>query len=252
MILRDKSHAEFEKEIARITKTIERNYEIGHFDTLVWWYYAGHGSLRSKTAIVCNKGPAEEEFFPIEEQLLRLSLTNGSYIVAVLDCCRTVANRDERNMMESSPIIPPTTKCIFTYGSDRGDGVRTDSVVAQQVIECYNTLCRPTDDRDLIVMPTFEYITCRFGDNGFCKAPSAETIILNAVACNNSKVLNLKILGKKFQFTPSILETTKAYMDDDDMRGFVDMLAERWAKPRKQMLELIDRANKKRMIQLQQ
>ena len=95
-------------------------------------------------------------------------------------------------------MIPAKTKCIFTYGSDRGDGVRTDSVVAQQVIECYNTLCRPTDNRDLIIMPTFEYVRFQFGDNGFCKAPCLETIVLNAITCTNSKVLSLKILGKKF------------------------------------------------------
>ena len=59
VILRDKSYAEFEQEIARITKIVEKNYQIGRFHTLVWWYYAGHGALRSKTSIVCNKGPAE-------------------------------------------------------------------------------------------------------------------------------------------------------------------------------------------------
>ena len=65
--LRDKSYAEFEHEIKNIAKIVEKNYQIGRFHTLVWWYYAGHGSLKAKTAIVCNKGPAEHEFFPIEE-----------------------------------------------------------------------------------------------------------------------------------------------------------------------------------------
>ena len=85
--------------------------------------------LETKTSIVCNKGP--DEFFPIEEWLLRLSRNDGSYIVAVLDCCRTLSNRDETNAQDGNSILPPKTNCILTYGSDRGDGVRTDSAVAQ-------------------------------------------------------------------------------------------------------------------------
>ena len=43
------------------------------------------------------------------------------------------------------------------------------------------------------------------------------------------------------------METTKAYMDDQDLCGLLDIIANQWAKPRKQMIELIDRANVEKM-----
>ena len=149
-------------------------------------------------------------------------------------------------------ILPPKAKCVFTYGSDVGDGVRTDSMVAQQVMECYKTLCRPEDNLDLIIMPTLEYLTLQYGDNGYCKATCSKLIILNAVKINYHKVLNLKILGKKFQLTPEIMDTTKAFMDDPVERDILDLVAARSAKPRKEMIRKIDLTNEQKMKKLKE
>ena len=92
MTLKDKSHAEFEQEMTMIEDRIKRNHQENK-KTLVWFYYSGHGVLETKTSIVCNKGP--DEFFPIESELLRLSRNDGSFIVAVLDCCRRASKRGE-------------------------------------------------------------------------------------------------------------------------------------------------------------
>ena len=46
------------------------------------------------------------------------------------------------------------------------------------------------------------------------------------------------------------MNTTKAYMDDNDVRCTLDMIALNWAKPREQMIALIDLANEKKMNEL--
>ena len=95
-------------------------------------------------------------------------------------------------------------------------------------------------------------MTFKFGDGGYVKAPCSRIIILNAITDSNSKILNLKILGKKFQLTPNIMKTTKAYINDNDVRVFLDILVDNWAKPRQQMIALIDLANEKKMRQLKE
>ena len=75
-------------------------------------------------------------------------------------------------------------------------------------------------------MPTTDYMRYKFGDSGYVKAPCPGTIILNAVTCNNSKMLKLKIIGRKFMLTPKIMQTTKTYMNDPVERGMLDMVAD--------------------------
>ena len=48
------------------------------------------------------------------------------------------------------------------------------------------------------------------------------------------------------------METTKIFMDDTDERFFLDMIADRLAKPRKQIIALIDRFNEEKMIRLKE
>ena len=92
-------------------------------------------------------------------------------------------------------------------------------------------------------------MTLKFGDGGYVKATCPRIIMLNAVTDSNSKILNLKILGKKFQLTPNIMETTKAYIDDIEGRQLLDMIVETRAKPFQQMITDIDLANEKKMRQ---
>ena len=48
------------------------------------------------------------------------------------------------------------------------------------------------------------------------------------------------------------METTKAFINDPDERIFLDLVAGRMAKPREQMIALIDRFNEERMIWLKE
>ena len=45
----------------------------------------------------------------------------------------------------------------------------------------YNKICRREDNKKMIIMPTLKYITESFGDDGYAKARTQETIILNAL-----------------------------------------------------------------------
>ena len=48
-------------------------------------------------------------------------------------------------------------------------------------MDCYNKICRREDNKKMIIMPTLKYITEGFGDDGYAKARTQETIILNAL-----------------------------------------------------------------------
>ena len=98
-------------------------------------------------------------------------------------------------------------------------------------------------------MPTYEYVTSPFGDGGYVKA-TPRKIMLNAITDSNSKIQNLKILGKKFQLTPNIMKTTKAYIEDTLDRHLLDMIVEERAKPWQQMITDIDLENEQKMRQL--
>ena len=95
-------------------------------------------------------------------------------------------------------------------------------------------------------------MTLKFGDGGYVKAACERVAILNAVTDSNSKILNLKILGKKFQLTPNIMNTTKAYINEYGERLLLDSVVDTWAKPRQRMITLIDLANEKKMRQLKE
>ena len=45
------------------------------------------------------------------------------------------------------------------------------------------------------------------------------------------------------------MNTTKAYINDNDERNLLDSVADTYAKPKQQMIELIDLANEKKMRQ---
>ena len=52
--------------------------------TLLFVYYAGHGMMDNCTYVVLNG----KRMYPLEKMLRTLAKADGSYVVAVFDCCR--------------------------------------------------------------------------------------------------------------------------------------------------------------------
>ena len=52
--------------------------------TLVFTYYAGHGMSDNNLQLQLN----EMRLYPIEKMLRSLAKGDGSYVVALFDCCR--------------------------------------------------------------------------------------------------------------------------------------------------------------------
>ena len=53
--------------------------------TLVYFYYSGHGIQRNQLFALCN----EEKVYPLEKMLWSLASTDKSFVTALMDCSRT-------------------------------------------------------------------------------------------------------------------------------------------------------------------
>ena len=56
-------------------------------NTLLFVYYAGHGMMDNCTYSIHNRTDRRWKY-PLEKQLRTLARADGSYVVAVFDCCR--------------------------------------------------------------------------------------------------------------------------------------------------------------------
>ena len=54
-------------------------------ETILFVYFAGHGAMDNDTYIILN-GP--KMAFPLEKMLRTISKMTGTYVIALLDCCR--------------------------------------------------------------------------------------------------------------------------------------------------------------------
>ena len=53
--------------------------------TLIYFYFAGHGAQDNTTSMILN---GDSTMFPIEKMLRVIAGMKGTYVVALLDCCR--------------------------------------------------------------------------------------------------------------------------------------------------------------------
>ena len=83
LVLKDPEYMKVSMTIMDIKREIWNNYNAG-LGTLLWVYYAGHGMMDNTTSIILN-GP---KTYPLERMLRGLAMAEGSYVIAVFDCCR--------------------------------------------------------------------------------------------------------------------------------------------------------------------
>ena len=53
--------------------------------TLIFVYYAGHGAQDNDTSMILN---GASTMFPLEKMLRVIAGMKGTYVIALLDCCR--------------------------------------------------------------------------------------------------------------------------------------------------------------------
>ena len=81
-------------------------------NTLVFIYYAGHGVSDNYTFALVND--MKRPWFPLEQNVRTLSKAEGSYIIALFDCCREKVKVPKANT--SSAQSGTDENFIMTFG----------------------------------------------------------------------------------------------------------------------------------------
>lgn len=81
--MKDPDYQQVKIAIDRASQEVYENFQEGS-NTLLFVYYAGHGMMDNSTYCVLNGA----RMYPLEKQLRSLAKADGSYVVAVFDCCR--------------------------------------------------------------------------------------------------------------------------------------------------------------------
>ena len=84
MVLENPDYVDLKLAMNDTMNDMLRSYKHNEENTLLFVYYAGHGIMDNNTKIVLN-GP---RMYPLEKILRGMATGDGSYIVALFDCCR--------------------------------------------------------------------------------------------------------------------------------------------------------------------
>ena len=117
--------------------------------TLVFTYYAGHGMSDNNLQLQLN----EERLYPIERMLRSLAKGDGSYVVALFDCCREriIAEKqrgviaDEDDAIATAGMVLPESheNFIITYGCPPTEGVPAKSTIAKAYVKYLKKSANP-------------------------------------------------------------------------------------------------------------
>ena len=138
--LRNPAYQDIKKAIDESSASIYETYtNENHGKTLLFVYYAGHGMMDNSTYCVVN-GP---RMYPMEKNLRCIAKQEGSYVVAVFDCCREkmpvtatrgggggAAMDDDANEMLGQEETNHEN-FIITYGCQPSAGVALKSTIAK-------------------------------------------------------------------------------------------------------------------------
>ena len=137
-MLNNPVYQEIKIAIDKVSAQIYTNYREG-LNTLLYVYYAGHGMMDNCTYCVLN-GP---RMYPLEKMLRTLAKADGSYLVAVFDCCREKVEQQAMRGLKADTeglehdgdewIGQPKDSqenIIITYGCQPSAGVPQKSTIA--------------------------------------------------------------------------------------------------------------------------
>ena len=124
--------------------------------TLFYFYYAGHGMSDTNLFLQLNEG----KLYPIEKMLRSLAKADGSYVIALFDCCREriiagatrgVNVEEDDGMAAASEQIPENHEnFIITYGCPPTEGVPAKSTIAKTYMQY---LKKSSDQNGYIQLP---------------------------------------------------------------------------------------------------
>ena len=121
---------------------------------MVFAYYAGHGLSDNNLYAQLN----EARIYPLEKMLRSLAKADGSYVVALFDCCRERmvpgasrgAGADTAGMLDVETNMETAENFIITYGCPPTEGVPAKSTIAHAYIKY---LKKAADPQGNIALP---------------------------------------------------------------------------------------------------
>jgi len=88
-VLTDPSWVDIKLELSKTGNDIVEKYEHEQLNTLLFVYYAGHGSMKNSTSAMLNSEQKNRCSYNLELTMRTLArTTKGSYVIGVFDCCR--------------------------------------------------------------------------------------------------------------------------------------------------------------------
>ena len=126
IMLEDADYMQVKIAIDSTNNEIYDNYCNG-MSTLLFVYYAGHGMMDNCTYSIHNRTDRRWKY-PLEKQLRTIAKAEGSYVVAVFDCCREKLRLEQmrglknldQDLLESGVFLclpdDPQENFIITYG----------------------------------------------------------------------------------------------------------------------------------------
>ena len=128
-VLLDPSFMDIKLAIGETCNTIIRSYMEEEQNTLLFVYFAGHGSMDNTTKAMLNG----KRHYPLEKSLRNLAKCDGSYVMGVFDCCRekldaSLATRaadilDDEDDDDNFNVEDSQENFIMTYGCQPSSGV---------------------------------------------------------------------------------------------------------------------------------
>ena len=114
-------------------------------NTLVFIYYAGHGIMENQTYIVCNSAEKIGWRYNIEANVRIIGSNQGTYCVAIFDCCREHFVTGSRGGApgEEEEIDEDYRNCFITHGCGPNKGVDARSSIAVEYFKRLKKQAKP-------------------------------------------------------------------------------------------------------------
>ena len=142
ILMKEPTWKELHIQIISLAKDIHTANAESNERTLAFVYYAGHGMYDNHLLLQLN----EIRLYPIEKMLRSIAKADGSYVMALFDCCREKISKketrglteggDEEDMFNPTGMVVPESQenFIITYGCPPSEGVPAKSTIAKAYI----------------------------------------------------------------------------------------------------------------------
>ena len=169
MILEDPTWNQVHLKVIEMAMNLQQDAMQG-IKTLFYFYYAGHGLSDNNLHLQLN----ELRLYPIEKMLRSLAKADGSYVIALFDCCRerlvagatrgTGADEDDGLAAATEALPEYQENFIITFGCPPTEGVPAKSTIAKAYMKYIK---KSSDQNGYISLPG--PLNFFVGDDGKCE-----------------------------------------------------------------------------------